>query len=290
MTYNALLFAKPDGADDGPTVVDDILRNLLALTDYAQTLIGKGWLVSITNGTGDARRPQYITLKSAGNERWLRATIAWGTASGEQYNLTSVLWEMSTNSGSSWDTIETWATTYDANGNPTATTGGGGMSVFLFALLGHFWRHVDTYTTHAASTSAHGLGSMAGQAASAVAITGGSIETKTQRVTMPGGAALGTKSAAFDIDLANGHYFTFTVQAGAVATFTNKPASGTIHPFTLEITNGGLVADQVLFPGCKAAGGALVLQSSGTDLVHGLVRDGATIIFTGTTPAIATLS
>ena len=290
MTYPLFLFTKPDGADDGPTVVDNILQNLLALADYGQTLIGKGWLVSIVNGTGTAKRPQFIYLKSASNERWLRATITWGTSAGEKYNMTSVLWEMSTNSGGSYETVETWATTYDSSGNPTATTGGGGMVVFLFAMLGHFWRHVDDFDTHAASTSAHSMGSMAQQAATAVAITEGSIRTQIQRVNMPAGAALGTKNGAFDIDLANGHYFTLTVQSGAVATFTNKPSSGIVHPFTLEVVNGGLVADQVLFPGCKAAGGAIALQSSGTDLVHGLIRDGSTIVFTGVTPAIATLS
>lgn len=290
MAYTAFKFAKPAGSDTGPTVVSDVLSNLLALADYAETLLGKGWVFSIVNGSGSARRPQYVYLKSASNERWLRATITWGTTSGEKYNMTSVAWDMSTNSGSTYDAIATWATTYDSSGNPTASTGAGGMSMMLFAMLGHFWRHVDDYDTHAASTSAHSMGSMAQQAATAVAITGGSIATQLQRVTMPAGATLGTKSAAFNIDLSLGHYFTLTVAAGAVATFTNKPASGTVHPFTLEITNGGLVADQTLFPGCKASAGALTLQTSGTDLVHGLIRDGSTIIFTGVTPAIATLA
>lgn len=290
MTYEAFAFAKPDGGDDGPTVVDDILKNLLALIDYGETLVGKGWLFSIVNGTGTAKRPQFIYLKSASNERWLRATITWGSSAGEKYNMTSVLWEMSTDGGSGYDTVATWATTYDSSGNPTATTGAGGMSVILFALLGHFWRHVDDFDTHAASTSAHSMGSMAQQAANAVAITEGSVRTKLQRGNVPAGALLGTKNGAFDIDLDNGHLFTFTVQSGAVATFINKPSSGILHPFTLVITNGGLVADQVLFPGCKASAGVLTLQSSGTDLVHGFIYDGSTIIFTGVTPAIATLS
>jgi hypothetical protein len=128
------------------------------------------------------------------------------------------------------------------------------------------------------------------QGATAVAITGGSIATQTQRVTMPAGAALGTKNGAFNIDLSLGHYFTVTIQAGAVAAFTNKPASGTVHHFTIEITNGGLVADQTLFPGCKGPAGAIALASSGTDLLHGLIRDGSTIQFTGVSPAMATLA
>lgn len=290
MAYDDFQFDKPDGDDDGPTVVGDALRNLLALVDLGQTLIGKGWTVSITAGTGSARRPQFITLKSAGNERWLRATITWGTSAGAKYNMTSVLWEMSTDSGSGWDTIATWATTYDADGNPTVTTGGGGMAVFLFALLGRHWRHVDDFDTHVADTGAHDIGTLAAQDANAVAITEGSIRTQLQRANVPAGAALGTKNGAFDIDLSLGHLFTFTVQSGAVATFTNKPSSGILHPFTLVIVNGGLVADQVLFPGCKAGNGAIALQSSGTDLLHGFIYDGSTIIFTGVTPAIATLS
>jgi hypothetical protein len=289
MAYSPLQLTKPSGADIGSTFATDTLRNDLALADaIALGALLKDFLYSVTVGTGDAKRPQYVYLKNG--TRWVRLNLTWGTSAGAKYNVTAATMELSTNSGGVYDTVASFTATYDANGNVTATTGAGSFVMMLFSLLGHFWRQVDLYDAHVASTTAHSMLSMAQQAATAVAITGGTIVTPTQNLTMPAGAALGTKNGAFNIDLSLSHYFTVTIQAGAVATFTNKPASGTVKGFTLKITNGGLVADQTLFPGCQAPGGALALSSAGTDLLHGMIADGSTIMFTGVSPAIATLA
>ena len=286
MAYNAFQAAKPAGADTGPTVVSDANRNDKALRDATIALMFDDFEFSITAGTGSTRRPQYMYWKNGtgGSAPWVRAEITWGTTAGEKYNPTGIVWSYSADGGGAWDTIATQALTFDANGDLTAISGGSTALAMLTGLLGHVHRLSDTYTTHAASTSAHGIGTMAAQAASAVAITGGTMTTTLQRVTS---TALGSKNAAFNIDLSLGHVFTLTVTgASAAATFTNKPSSGTVHPFSIKITNGGVATS--LFPGATKPGGAsLNLSVSGTDWVHGLIIDGSTIEITGTSLAMA---
>lgn len=223
---------------------------------------------------------------TGGSAPWIRATITWGTTGGEEYNPTGIVWDYSADGGGAYDTIATQALTFDANGDLTAITGGATALAMLTGLLGHVHRLSDDYTAHAAATgsSVHGLGTIATQAASAVAVTGGTIKSTTQQLVR---TALGSKSAAFDIDLSAGHIFTLTVTgASAAATFTNKPSVGTAHSFAVKITNGGLATD--LFPAATTPGGAaLGLSSSGTDWVYGIVEDGSTVEITGTAKAMA---
>lgn len=287
MAYNGFQSTKPAGADTGPAVVSDANRNDRALRDATIALMFDDFEFSISAGTGTTRRPQYMYWKNGtgGSAPWIRATITWGTTSGEKYNPTGIVWDYSADGGGAWDTIATQALTFDSNGDLTAISGGSTALAMLTGLLGHVHRLSDSYTTHAALTgaSAHGLGTLSTQAASAVAITGGTMTTALQRVTS---TALGSKSAAFDIDLSAGHVFTLTVTgASAAATFTHKPSSGTVHPFSIKITNGGGATS--LFPSATTPGNAsLNLSVSGTDWVHGLVIDGSTVEITGTSLAM----
>ena len=287
MAYNGFQATKPDGADTGPNVVDDANRNDKACRDAIVALMFDDFEFSITAGTGSTRRPQYMYWKngSGGSAPWVRATITWGTSSGEKYNPTGIVWDYSGNGGSTYDTIATQALTFDSNGDLTAITGGATALAMLTGLLGHVHRLSDSYTTHAAATgtAVHGLGSISTQAASAVAITGGTIKSTTQQLVTN---AIGNVSGAFNIDLSAGHVHTFTVTgSGAAATFTNKPSSGTVHPFSLKIVNGGLAT--ALFSGeTKPGGAALGLSSSGTDWVFGVVIDGSTVEITGTAKAM----
>lgn len=289
MAYNGFQKAKPDGADTGPTVVSDANRNDTTLRDAIIGLVFGTFEFSITAGTGDARRPQYMYWKdgSGGSATWIRATITWGTSAGAKYNPTSITWEYSANGGTSYDNMlaGAQALTWDANGNLTTVTNGSSALLMVTGLLGHVHRLRDDYDTHAAATgtAVHGLGSMSTQAANNVAITGGSVTTDLQRVNS---TALGSKSAAFDIDLSDGHVFTLTVTgASAAATFINKPSAGVAHTFSIKVVNGGLATD--LFPGATTPGNAaLGLSSSGTDWVHGIVEDGSTVEITGTSKAM----
>lgn len=285
MAYPDYQPSQPDGsADNGAAFNADLLRNEKALRDATIALMFPGFAFSIVEGTGDARRPQYMYWKqgTGGSAPWVRATITWGTSAGEKYNPTAITWSQSPDGGSSWEQMAAPAFTYDSNGNLTAVTSGASAITLVLALLGQFWRHVDTYTTHAASSTAHGAGTMSTQNASAVAITGGNLKaTKQQGVEK----ALGSKSAAFDIDCNDGHFFTLTVTgASAAATFINKPASGVYHAFHVRVVNGGLATD--LFPGATTPGNAaLGLSSSGTDDVFGYIYDGSTVEITGTAKA-----
>jgi len=287
MAYNDFQPTQPDGAsDNGAAFAADLLRNQKAMRDAVIALMFSGFAFSIDAGSGSTRRPQYMYWKngSGGSAPWVRATITWGTSSGEKYNPTAITFAYSGDGGGSWDTIASPAYTFDANGDLTAITAGSTAAAIIIGLLGQFWRHVDTYTTHAASSSAHSMGTMATQNANAVAITDGTITSDLQRVTR---TALGNQSGAFNIDCSAGHVFTLTVTgASAAATFTNKPSAGTVHPFSIKVVNGGLATS--LFPGCTKPGGAsLGLSSSGTDWVHGLIEDGSTVEITGTSKAMA---
>lgn len=287
MAYLDFQPAQPDAsADNGAAFGADLLRNQKALRDATIAAMFPGFEFSIVVGSGSATRPQYMYWKqgTGGSAPWVRATLTWGTTGGEKYNPTAILWEQSADGGSVYETMANSTLTWDSNGNLTAVSAGSSAIAIVLGLLGQFWRHVDTYTTHAASTSAHGIGTMAAQAASAVAITGGTMTTTLQRVTS---TALGSKNSAFNIDLSLGHVFTLTVTgASAAATFTNKPSSGTVHPFSIKITNGGVATS--LFPSATKPGGAsLNLSVSGTDWVHGLIIDGSTIEITGTSLAMA---
>jgi hypothetical protein len=290
MAYNGYQVDKPDGADNGPVVIADAKRNGLALRDAIVAGMMPGFAFSIVNGTGSDLFPQFLYWKQGvgASAPWLRATLVWGTTGSENGNVTTMTWAYSANGGSTWDDMAGASVlTYNGAGFLlSATNMAGGMS-WLMALFGLWWRLYDRFTLHLIESNPHGIEDMAYQTSLDVAIEGGTITTAIQRVYVA--ASLGTKSAPFDIDLALGHVFDFTVAVGAVATFIGKPAAGTVHPFSLRITNGGLVADSTLFPGCHAPGGNLSLSSAGTDWLHGLIRDGSIIEFTGVSAAMAAL-
>ena len=176
MAYSAFDSAKPASSETGTAVPGSANVNDCALWDASLMLGTKSFDFSLTAGTGSTQRPQYVFFKNG--TRWLRGTCTWGSTGGEKYNPTQIVWELSTNSGSSYDTIATQTFTWDSNGYPTATSGAGSFGVMVFSLLGHFWRHVDTYTAHVAATGAsvHGLGNMSTQAKTAVDIEGGTID------------------------------------------------------------------------------------------------------------------
>lgn len=277
MAYNALDSAKPNASEDGVDVPGSANVNDLALWDAGLMLAAKSFEWSITAGTGTAQRPQYVFLKNG--TRWIRATITWGTTSGEKYNPTSILWELSTNSGGAYDTIATQAITYDSNGYPTATTGAGGFSVMLLSLLGHFWRHRDDYTTHAAATGTgvHGLGSISTQAANNVAITGGYAELAYLREAKN---AVGNVSASTPVSWAAGGLATLTVTgASGALTWTNLP-SGKVGYLTLEVVNGG-VATALLPAGTKTVVGTPSWAVSGTNIAVLMCHDGSEVTLVG---------
>lgn len=117
MTYTALNLAKPDAAtDNGTAFASHIRNNQRALRDAIVFGGVAGWTYSQSGGS--AAEPA-IQLWSSGTER-LRLTSTWGSSGGENGNLIAATLEYSSDSGSTWDAIESRALSYDAGGNFTA--------------------------------------------------------------------------------------------------------------------------------------------------------------------------
>jgi hypothetical protein len=118
MAYTDFVDGKPVATDGGLLTIDYMRENLMAMRDAVVMGMMTGWSYAPTVGTGSASQPQYYVW-SKGTER-LRATPTWGTSGGADGNPTQIVWEYSSDSGSTWDAIETVSITYDAGGNVTA--------------------------------------------------------------------------------------------------------------------------------------------------------------------------
>jgi len=118
MAYVPFVSDKPIISDDGDVVINNTRENLMALRDAIVSGALTGWDLTVTVGGGSAEEPDEIIYKN-GTE-WIRLDITWGTAGGEDGNPTVVVYAYSSNSGSAYDTIDTWTGTYNANGTLTA--------------------------------------------------------------------------------------------------------------------------------------------------------------------------
>ena len=120
MAYTPFDPTKPDASTQNGTAFAGSARdNLKAIRDAAIMGGGSyGWNMALSGGT--ASQPAVLTY-SKSTER-VRASLTWGTTGGEDGNVTVALYEYSSNSGSSYDTIGTKTVTYDASANVTATT------------------------------------------------------------------------------------------------------------------------------------------------------------------------
>lgn len=118
MPYVAFDKSKPDGTANGTNTLTQIRENLAALRDAVVAGFMKGWNYSVSGGT--AEQPQYVFFKNGTD--WIRQTLTWGTSGGADGNVTVVVTEFSSNSGSAYDSIGTLTIAYDASGNVTTTT------------------------------------------------------------------------------------------------------------------------------------------------------------------------
>lgn len=166
--------AQPDGSvDNGSAALADIRNNQGALRVYIAAALFAGYTYAQSGGT--AAQPTAITLTKGATI--IRFTLTWGTTGGELNQPKTILIEISTNSGSSYDEVGTITNTYDAGGELTATSGGGGFLSKLWSLWGLVRKVIADLAAHISGTGTgvHGLGSIATQSAGAVAITGGAV-------------------------------------------------------------------------------------------------------------------
>lgn len=111
MAYTPFENGKPSSADNGDDVVADVEKNLAALRDAVAIGSMPGWNYSKLNGSGSAEKPQYVYFSNGTNK--IRGTLTW---TGD--DVTKMVWEFSTDSGSTYpDIMGTLNIVYDGNDN-----------------------------------------------------------------------------------------------------------------------------------------------------------------------------
>ena len=284
MAYTQYNDAQPVGTDLGTAVPGEINFNTNALRDMLGGGQAQGFDFSITAGTGTAEEPQFYFLKKG--TTWIRFTATWTTG-----KLTGLKWEKSINSGTDYTTAPGGTIlsadqvfTYDGSGNLTAVTNASGLASLLWYVIAKAKSLLTNFNAHTAATGAavHGLGTISTQAASAVAITGGSVIGVTLEYTTARGKKidLGTITGSVAVDWSAGDYFygTFSGASGAL-TWSNLPGTSTAPAgsVTLELTNSGLATSPwpagVKWPSAVAP----TRTSSGIDLYEFVCRDGSTV-------------
>lgn len=283
--YTSVDRASPVITQTRAVAIGKAQTNDAALIDGIVTGAISGWTMSASGGT--AENPTTRTWAN-GVER-LRATY---TYSGVQ--ITGVVWDWSNDSGSSWapSPIRSETFTFDGSNNVTASTNASFLVSWVQELFAKFKQLRTDVSTHAAlQTGAHGTGTLALQAATAVNIDGGTIDG-----TVIGGTtrALATFAQAREVHSATTFASpTTTVTwadrastdltatgSGAVAlAFSNLPPSGVAASMVVRIVNGGL-RTWTWPTGTKwAAGTAPSLSTSGTDVLVFFTTDGGTTYF-----------
>lgn len=248
MTYTAQSRTSPNGTQDGPGVVGSALANDKALQDQILSGLGQGWTYSQSGGTAE-QPAQFLCTNVADTNTILKAELTWST-----YKLTGVTFSLSTNGGSAYDAIGSpLAVTWDGDYNITASTGWAGIFLkFALEISAKFKALRNTESVHEASTTAHGIGTIASQSAASVNLDGGAIDGTTIGGTTP---AAGTftramevrQSASFaagtvnlDWSLSGSGVFTASGSGAASITFSGLPASGIAQQFVVTGINMGL--------------------------------------------------
>lgn len=290
----------PAGSDSPAQFSTDLQTQLRGLRDAALTGRLKGFAYSQTQGTGpDAARPQYHTWLNSTLSLGFRMKIVYGGTG--NWQLTSIEWEWSNDNGASWASMGTAsANTYDGSNNLTASTNASSLVQLIAQLWTKATKVVSDLASHLAGTgtAVHGLGSMSTQGASAVAITGGTINGTTLGATTPAAvdatrvreawADLGSIAAAGTATCDLSAYAGFSMQPHATTSntmtiaFTNPPANNKVQSWYLEIINGQRSADaKITWPAnVKWIGGSgsrpadTTLELSGRNIFVVYVRDG----------------
>lgn len=279
MAYTAFDTTKPDGSTQtGAAFSTSANANDTALLDMLGESLMQGYAYSQSGGT--AEEPTQILLKNG--TRWIKLDLTWTSG-----NVTGLTVSRSTNSGGVYDTVGSAAVfTYDGSGNLTASTNWGGLFLKLaMEIVGKYKATRTLYTAHAAATgtSVHGLGTMSTQAASAVAITGGSVSCTYEREAIQ---TLSNGNAANTLNWSLGGHATLTVTGTSCSISHSNLPSGVVGYQTIEVTNGGLGPSSGsvngLITGLKNAGGVVqTFTTTGRDILVLMCRDGSTVNVVG---------
>ena len=118
-TWPTLDITKPDGSVQNLTAMGQSMRDQLIMVRTALAS-GAMWGWAETPSGGSEEQPAVVTY-SKGVER-IRSTITWGSAGGAIGNPTVILYEYSSDSGSTWATVGTANFAWTASGNLSGTT------------------------------------------------------------------------------------------------------------------------------------------------------------------------
>ena len=290
---------KPSGSNNPTAFGTDTLNNVRALRDMVIMGQVPGFVQSRTQGTGPSvDQPQYVTWYSSSLGIGFRWNITW--TSGKP---TSVLSEWTNDSAASWTAVgSAQANTFDASLNITASTNSGGWVTMFFEIWAKVLKGVSDLAAHIAGTGTgvHGLGTMSTQAASAVAITGGSANALAVGATTPGDVDATRIREKFNdygsigaggtvtLELDKYAHFAFTPNAtpsnGVTIALSGAPATARSQVFTLEIINAQRSSDGlIIWPAVfKWIGGSSIrpldtaLESAGRNIFTFYTRDGGT--------------
>lgn len=118
-TWPTLNIAEPDATTQTLTAMGQSMREQLIIvrTALASGTLW-GWFETPSGGTEE--QPSVITY-GLGVER-IRATITWGSTGGATGNPTAILYEYSSDSGSTWATVGTMNLSWTASGNSGGIT------------------------------------------------------------------------------------------------------------------------------------------------------------------------
>jgi hypothetical protein len=113
----------------------------------------------------------------------------------------------------------------------------------------------------------------------AVALADAILSRPTLKDYAVEGVAKGNTGAAITIDMADGNFFSATVDQATTFTFSNPPASGDFGCFVLELTNGA--SHTVTWPASVdfPSGTAPTLTAAGVDQLVFTTRDNGTTYF-----------
>jgi len=124
MPYVPFVDNKPDIADAGQDVIDDIRENLEALRDSIAMGVMPNWDMDVTNGSGTAEEPQFIAWRNndGAGDLEVRAEITWGTSGGSDGNPVTIDYDFTgdrTMGTPTYFQIAIRTISYDGNGNVT---------------------------------------------------------------------------------------------------------------------------------------------------------------------------
>jgi hypothetical protein len=282
MAYTALDTARPVVSNVRSTDIAAMNANQLALRDGI--LIGRiaGWTMTVSGGTAEEPTYRYWT-NQANTQQILRAQYTW--ASGY---ISAVAWTYSTTgSGGTFDAIGTETITRDGSENQTTSTNASLLS-WLYEYIGKFKALRTLFTAHnggAVGTYHSGIGTMASQAASSVAITGGAFNG-TVGATTPAEGLFTRASEQFNtytpgsgasqaLDWAKGGS-TLTNSGSNTVSFSNVPASR-VATHALYCT----AFNSTTFPAAVTWGLGGKPSIAGKAVVSLVTYDGGTTVFAG---------